>query len=798
MKLKKIEDNSNTLGIIEKREFSIDTSNQMIVSILRDRLYKNKVGAVCREVSSNCRDANREAGRELIPINIEIGCGNSLLDENKLFVSFGDSGIGINPDRIENVFLKYGSSTKRDSNNQTGGFGIGAKTPFAYNNEFIIETVTEFQGSVKKYIYQAIILTENGVESSQLILVSENDSKEKLGTKIIVPIKLEDRNSFEREIFTATSFWSVKPNYKGFEKKVPNSEIIFQGNDWKVLTLPKFHSLTEKISEIHHQEFFILVDGIPYENPGIEYKDTSIYNAIVRYNYSDVKTHPILEFKTGELTLSASREEIEQIDSNLDLILARVLKMEREIFLEGEKMFKDKKTKLDKISFLNRVKSQTNNNPKTNYLNSLKFHENIESLKDLPITLSGLFGVKSENINLIEDTTQVRCVKKNRISELETSSLIYISNLKKWNIIIKNGWERMNYKKSETLRQQNKPILFVNKVEGVSDSTKIKIGLKLLKEAGIKTTCYSEVVETKVKRKYYKSNKPKQEKDVRTLYAREFGEWGWCKNTFKYNKVSFDILEGEIKDVEKTIFLSVGWQMELKDLDLVKIDYDKMFRNELKDTLYNDIPIYNLLLVLKLAGYNIVATQNNNFIPNTGMNVKTAVDNLLKEKEMRQLLRALLKEQHFKSLTSLTSTSSDYIMYNTELGKSYLMLANFNIKDYKVIDKKKVKNFLVKENPALENNKYAKATNYKTRSALSDLANIIKEDFKMKKFEGYLTSEILDNQEEIIKISHPSIHYLFQEISGGYSWSFGDYAEERGAGLNIMKNDLLKLIKNLK
>jgi len=127
MKLKQTKDNSNTLGVNEKREFSIDTSNQMIVSILRDRLYKNKIGAVCREVSSNCRDANREAGRELIPINIEIGAGCSLLDEEKLFVSFGDSGIGINPDRIENVFLKYGSSTKRDSNNQTGGLVLVQK-----------------------------------------------------------------------------------------------------------------------------------------------------------------------------------------------------------------------------------------------------------------------------------------------------------------------------------------------------------------------------------------------------------------------------------------------------------------------------------------------------------------------------------------------------------------------------------------------------------------------------------------------------------------------------------------------
>ena len=69
MKLKQKEDNSNTLGIEKAREFTIDTSNQMIVSILRDRLYSNKIGAVCREVASNSRDANREAGREILPIN---------------------------------------------------------------------------------------------------------------------------------------------------------------------------------------------------------------------------------------------------------------------------------------------------------------------------------------------------------------------------------------------------------------------------------------------------------------------------------------------------------------------------------------------------------------------------------------------------------------------------------------------------------------------------------------------------------------------------------------------------------
>ena len=257
MKIQKIKDNTSTLGLNDKKEFTIDTSNQMIVSILRDRLYSNKIGAVCREVASNSRDANREAGRENTPIKITIGNDNSLLEDEKVYVSFEDSGIGINPDRIENVFLKYGSSTKRDNNNQTGGFGIGAKTPFAYNNEFLIETVSDFQGSRKKHIYQAIILNEGGVESSQLILISEEETKEKTGTKIIVPIKLDDRQRFERELISATCFWDVTPEYVGFEIKTPKINTFISGKNWNVVSIEK-GSLVQNLKDVKHNSFILI------------------------------------------------------------------------------------------------------------------------------------------------------------------------------------------------------------------------------------------------------------------------------------------------------------------------------------------------------------------------------------------------------------------------------------------------------------------------------------------------------------------------------------------------------------
>ena len=473
--------------------------------------------------------------------------------------------------------------------------------------------------------------------------------------------------------------------------------------------------------------------------------------------------------------------------------------MQKEIFLEGEKMFEDKKTKLDKVSFLNRIKKQTDNNPATNYLNSLKFHENIESIKDLPTTYASLFDTKSTNIHLLYNTLQVRCVKKNKISELGISS-IFVSDMKSWNIIIKPTYERMNYKKSETLRQENKSILFVGCND--YDSKEMKKGLKLLKEAGIKVTKYSDVIETKIKRNYTTSkNKTKQEKDIRTLYARELGLYsGWNKESFKYNIVTNEIscVEGEF---DKTIFLNVKGYRELKDLDLVKINYNSVFDGELSEE-YEDVKLQHLLSFLKTLDYRIIAIKNNNIINKnlkSSRNINNAIKDLLKEKEIRQYLRAKIKEDYFNSLTSLNVDSSDYKKYNTKMGKAYLKLANFNLNNYKVVDKNKVKNYSIKDNPSLKENKYVKIAdeNFHNRNTLTSLAKIIKDEFKMKKFDGYLTAEILEQQEEAISETHPAIHYLWSEVDTSYSWSFSDYDKkdnDRKNGLEIMKKDLLKLI----
>jgi hypothetical protein len=293
---------------------SVDTSNQMIVSILRDKLYSNKVAAVCREVASNSRDANREAGRGNVPVVINISQGESLLDDC-MTVSFKDSGIGISPSRIDNVFLKYGSSTKRDSNVQTGGFGIGAKTPFAYTNEFLISTISEEDGKKLHNVYQAVISNEGGQEVSQLLLVSSNETTESTGTEIIIPVEEKDVNEFVSECLKATILWDVQPELivNGDNMMVKLNTLI-NTEDFKVI----YGQYQNSLFDVHQDSLFIQVDGIPYN---ISYSqiqrvnstsekilcDSRFSSMSTRYYYETTTRNTVLVFETGELTMSASR-----------------------------------------------------------------------------------------------------------------------------------------------------------------------------------------------------------------------------------------------------------------------------------------------------------------------------------------------------------------------------------------------------------------------------------------------------------------------------------------------------------
>ena len=125
------------IGTQETINFGI-SNDPAFFQILSSSLYKNPVLAVVRETMCNANDAHIMAGVKK-PIRIDI-------DHENFFISFRDYGPGIHHDLIGQIYGVYGASTKKTDSRQTGAFGLGCKSPFAYVEHF---EVTSWHQGVK-------------------------------------------------------------------------------------------------------------------------------------------------------------------------------------------------------------------------------------------------------------------------------------------------------------------------------------------------------------------------------------------------------------------------------------------------------------------------------------------------------------------------------------------------------------------------------------------------------------------------------------------------------------------------
>ena len=123
--------------------FTIKASSKMF-KILSSGLYSNKIKAVIREVSCNAVDANVDAGRADIPIVVH------LPNENEPFFSIKDSGTGLTPEQMVDIYTSYGTSTKTDRNDQIGALGLGSKSPFSYVDQFTVTSITRKPKMVRR------------------------------------------------------------------------------------------------------------------------------------------------------------------------------------------------------------------------------------------------------------------------------------------------------------------------------------------------------------------------------------------------------------------------------------------------------------------------------------------------------------------------------------------------------------------------------------------------------------------------------------------------------------------------
>lgn len=154
-------------------------------------LYSNKELAVVREISTNARDSQVEAGNGDKPIEVTLP---TIM--NPYFV-VKDHGVGMSESELETIYTKFGVSTKRDSNDYNGMLGFGSKAPIAYTSAF---TVTAVKDGIKTH---AVINKKPDAIVLKVVMTAKTD--EPNGVEIRVPV--HNHEAFSRIAMDFYRFW---------------------------------------------------------------------------------------------------------------------------------------------------------------------------------------------------------------------------------------------------------------------------------------------------------------------------------------------------------------------------------------------------------------------------------------------------------------------------------------------------------------------------------------------------------------------------------------------------------------
>lgn len=177
-------------GIVENK-VNIDTKNiDFITTLLTKNLYSDPLLSFLRETISNAVDSHKEAGTdEYVLLLIEATdkyAYNYLYTKSPIKISIRDYGTGLSPERFEKIYRNIGSSTKRESNDFIGMFGIGR---FSCLSCADTANITSYYNG-KKYSY-LMYKNDSGIN---IDLINTVEGQYKNGLEVSVTVKTEINN----------------------------------------------------------------------------------------------------------------------------------------------------------------------------------------------------------------------------------------------------------------------------------------------------------------------------------------------------------------------------------------------------------------------------------------------------------------------------------------------------------------------------------------------------------------------------------------------------------------------------
>lgn len=311
-------------GTSKKMRLSEDASS-MVFQLFTKNVYSNPIGTVVREITSNCFDSHTEAGVNA-PVVIR---KHKDAQTGTIYISFIDFGVGMSPDRVENIYGVYFESTKRIDNTQIGGFGIGGKTPLAYkrstgqgegeyDNSFYVITVFDKM----KYFY----CIYEGAESPVISLLHSEPTTEKNGTEIQIPVLEKDIETFAKEMVRQLYYFE-NIIFEGFDDTYQETTLT---NDYQIIRGKSFLFRGDKYNSYMHVCLGRVAYPIDFGTLGLNSNDYSLPIA--------------LKLEVGDVNVTVSRENIDYSEGTIKMLKKQLEVAKSEIIALISKQYENIRT----------------------------------------------------------------------------------------------------------------------------------------------------------------------------------------------------------------------------------------------------------------------------------------------------------------------------------------------------------------------------------------------------------------------------------------------------------------------
>lgn len=283
-------------GLTQTSTFKIKTNAQAF-QILSSGLYSDKIAAVLREIGCNAADAHTEYGSPNKPITVKLP--NRI--DNQFYIK--DEGPGLSHEDVMNLYTTYFDSTKRDSNDYTGAFGLGSKSPYSYVDTF---SVTSVHSGVKRS-YSAYL--ENGSPTISMLAETPADTDWPHGIQVGFPVKYEDFAQFETRAQHIYQWFKVKPIVEGAQAIRTVAPVV----DHPLFGLYRGNTNNHAFGVVMGNVFYPL--------------DLAKLN--LQYSHelgSHIASFPgiILKLNIGDIQVAASREEIQYTPDSQKFLKERI------------------------------------------------------------------------------------------------------------------------------------------------------------------------------------------------------------------------------------------------------------------------------------------------------------------------------------------------------------------------------------------------------------------------------------------------------------------------------------------